>query len=366
MLFKGIFLLFYIFVKSLFQYMPKILVTGGCGYIGSHTAVDLLDGGYDVISIDTFYNSFENTPKRIEKITQKKFYNERVDIRDLQSLKDLFRSNPEINGIIHFAALKSVGESMEKPIKYYDYNVGGMINLLKCVLDFEIPYFIFSSSCTVYGQPKKIPVTEETPMGLPQSIYGHTKQICEQMLEQACRQRPELNALSLRYFNPAGAHPSGLLGELSKLPASNLVPVITETAIGKRGSMMVHGNEYPTRDGSCIRDYIHICDLARAHTQGLEFLAEGIQEKNPEIINLGIGEGVTVLEAIKAFESVSEQPLNYTIGPKRPGDVAAIYTNYEKARDMLGWEPKFNIRDIMATAWKWEKNLAAESSIAGE
>ena len=346
--------------------MSKILVTGGCGFIGSHTAVDLLENNYNVLSIDTFYNSFEDVPNRIEKITQRKFNNENIDLRDLSALRKVFNENPDINGVIHFAALKSVGESMQFPVKYYDYNVGGMINLLKCVVEFEVPYFIFSSSCTVYGQPETIPVTEATPMGLAQSNYGHTKQICEMMLAQACVQSPTLNAICLRYFNPAGAHPSGSLGELSKLPASNLVPVITETAIGKRTSMMVHGDDYPTRDGSCIRDYIHICDLARAHTQALEYLAEGVQQENPEIINLGIGEGVTVLEAIKAFESVSGEPLDYTIGPRRSGDVAAIYTNYVKAKERLGWQPKYDIEDIMSTAWTWEKNLAAESSIAGQ
>ncbi len=334
--------------------MSKILVTGGCGYIGSHTITVLLDQGYDVISIDNFMNSFPDVLHGIQKISGKEIVNYEVDLVDADALKRVFSENPDIEGVIHFAALKSVNESVSKPLHYYRNNLVAVINLCECMLTHDINNFIFSSSCTVYGQPEVLPVTEASPLKEPESPYGKTKQMSEYILKD-CAYLKDLNVISLRYFNPAGAHPSAIIGEASRVRAVNLVPVITETAIGKRDKCIVYGDDYPTRDGSCIRDYIHIMDLARAHTLALRRQYDRADRGNYDTFNLGIGQGVTVLEAIRAFERSTGVKLNFEIGPRRPGDVIAIYSDFEKAREQLGWYPKYTIEDIMASAWQWEK-----------
>lgn len=335
--------------------MPKILVTGGCGYIGSHTIVDLLDHGYAAVSIDNFSNSRANVLDGIEQITGKTVQNYPADLCDMEALRRVFLENPDIQAIIHFAALKAVGESVEKPLHYYRKNLLGLLNLLECMAEAKIHHLIFSSSCSVYGNARALPVTEATPRQEAESPYARTKQMGEDILIDCTRANANLNVVLLRYFNPAGAHESAIIGEDPSNPASNLVPVITETAAGKRAEMTVFGNDYPTRDGSCIRDYIHVMDLANAHTKAMEYL---LAQRNPEqceVFNLGIGEGVTVLEAIQAFETVTKIPLNYTIGPRRPGDVVAIYANPDKAAHTLGWTPQRDIAGIMRTAWEWEK-----------
>jgi UDP-glucose 4-epimerase len=342
--------------------MSKILVTGGCGYIGSHTIVDLIENGYDVISVDNNSRSNPNVIKGVEQITGKKIKNYKVDLCNFDDTFAIFQENEDIKGIIHFAAYKAVGESVEKPLLYFENNLTSLINLLKCVQEFQTPYFVFSSSCTVYGNPDTVPVTESTPPKPAESPYGYTKQMSEQIINEFAKSSGT-QCILLRYFNPVGAHPSTIIGEMPVGKPQNLVPAITQTAIGRIPKMMVYGNDYPTRDGSCIRDYIHVCDLANAHTLSLQYLE---QEKNTglcEVFNLGIGDGVTVLEAIHAFEKVSGVKLNYEIGPRRPGDVISVYANNNLAKKKLGWNPKFSLDEMMATAWKWELRLKADETV---
>ncbi|MEP7258852.1 MAG: UDP-glucose 4-epimerase GalE [Flavitalea sp.] len=339
--------------------MKKILVTGGCGYIGSHTIVDLVENGFDVISVDNNSRSSARILEGVEKITGKKIKNYKVDLCNFDDTFAIFQENDDISGIIHFAAYKAVGESVEQPLMYFENNLVSLINLLKCVNEFNIPYFVFSSSCTVYGNPDVIPVTEQTPPKPAESPYGYTKQMGEQIINEFSKANPSQSVL-LRYFNPVGAHPTASIGELPIGKPANLVPVITQTAIGKLPLVTVYGDDYPTRDGSCIRDYIHVCDIAHAHTLAIEFLIAGKSEKRCEVFNLGSGNGVTVLEAIHSFEEVSGVKLNYTIGPRRAGDVIAIYANNSYARTTLGWETKYTLRDMMATAWKWEQRLKVD------
>lgn len=334
--------------------MKKVLVSGGCGYIGSHTIVDLINNGFDVISVDNHINSHPKVLKRIEKITGKKVKNYKIDLCYGKKLRKVFSDNKDIVGIIHFAALKSVGESMEKPLWYFKNNLNSTLNLLEEAKRQKIKNFIFSSSCTVYGNAKKLPVTEQTPLSKAESPYGLTKQMGEEIIESFAKANPKYNSILLRYFNPGGAHKSKLMGEAPNV-ALNLVPVITEQAIGKRKSITIFGDDYDTRDGSCVRDYIHVMDLANAHTKAMQYLVKKRNKNNCEVYNLGIGEGATVLEVIKAFEKVSGKKLNYKIGPRREGDVIAIYANYKKARKQLKWKPKRNIEDIMLSAWEWEK-----------
>jgi UDP-glucose 4-epimerase len=336
--------------------LPKILVTGGIGYIGSHTIVDLMQHGFEVISADNLSRSDEKIIAGIEKITGKKLKNYKIDLCKYDDTNTIFIENPDIVGIIHFAAYKAVGESVKRPLFYYENNLDSLINILHCVQEFGIPNFVFSSSCTVYGQPDVIKVTEETPMKEAASPYGYTKQVGERMCSDVAKTSVAQMAL-LRYFNPVGAHPSNEIGELPIGVPQNLFPAITQTAIGKLPQMTVYGNTYNTPDGSCVRDYIHVCDIAHAHTLALQFL---IQEKNKEdvsIFNLGTGTGVTVLEAIHAFEKVSNQKLNYVIGQKRVGDIEAIYANNDKAKKELNWECQFSLEDMISTAWAWEQKL---------
>ena len=343
-------------------FMGKIIVTGGCGYIGSHTIVDLVENGYDVISVDNNSRSNPNVLFGIELITGKKIKNYKVDLCNFDDTFAIFQENEDITGIIHFAAYKSVGESVENPLLYFENNLTSLINLLKCVQEFQIPNFVFSSSCSVYGNPDEIPVTEKTILKPAESPYGLTKQMGEQMVNEFAKSFGTQSIL-LRYFNPAGAHPSIQIGEMPIGIPSNLIPAITQTAIGRIPKMLIHGNDYSTRDGSCIRDYIHVCDLASAHTLSLKYLEKGKNQSVCEIFNLGTGNGITVLEAIHAFEKVSGIKLNYETGPRRPGDVIAVYANNDLAKKLLGWDPKFSLDDIMTTAWKWEIRLKADETV---
>jgi len=333
----------------------KVLVTGGCGYIGSHTLVDLIDNGFEVCSVDNLLNANERALEGISIITGEKVTNHNFDLADPKACRAFFEANQDIEAVIHFAALKAVGESVEEPIWYFQNNLNSLLNVAENCVEFGIKSLIFSSSCSVYGNATDLPVTEETPFMEAESPYARTKQMGEQILTDIAKRHPDFNVVLLRYFNPAGAHTSNEIGEDPKKVGLNLVPVIVETALGNREKTMVHGADYDTRDGSCVRDYIHVMDLANAHTKAVEFLLAGKQSSNCEIYNLGIGEGVSVLEAIHAFESETGQKLNYELGPRRAGDVVSIYSNYKKAKKELGWEPKYDIKDIMRTAWAWEQ-----------
>jgi len=337
--------------------MKKILVTGGSGYIGSHTLVDLIENGFEVISADNNSRSTIGMLEGVEKITGTKVKNYKVDLCNFDETRAIFEENDTIAGVIHFAAYKAVGESVEKPLLYFHNNMGSLINILRCIEEFSIPNFVFSSSCTVYGNPDVIPVTEQTPRKNAESPYGLTKQMGEQMIEAFAASNKTTNSVLLRYFNPAGAHPSTLIGELPIDRPQNLTPVITQTAIGKIPALTVFGNDYPTRDGSCVRDFIHVCDLAHAHTLAVDFLLKKKNTNNCEVFNLGSGDGITVLESIKAFEESTGIKLNYAIGKRRPGDVIAIYANNDKAKNELGWTPKYTVNDIMTSAWKWEQYI---------
>lgn len=342
--------------------MAKILVTGGCGYIGSHTLVDLIENGYDVVSVDNNSRSDASMLKGVEKITGRSVKNYKVDLCNFDDTFAIFQENEDIEGIIHFAAFKAVGESVEKPLLYFENNLTSLINLLKCVQEFNTPWFVFSSSCTVYGNPDEQMVTEDTPPKPAASPYGYTKQMGEQILGEF-RNSVDTQVILLRYFNPVGAHPSILIGEMPLGRPQNLVPAITQTAIGKLPKMTVFGNDYPTRDGSNIRDFVHVSDIAHAHTLAIKYLEQGKNTSTCEIFNLGTGNGVSVLEAIQAFEKVSGVKLNYEIGPRRPGDVVAIYANNDKARKVLGWEPRFSLEEMMETAWKWELRLKEDEKL---
>ncbi|WP_300601857.1 UDP-glucose 4-epimerase GalE [Niabella sp.] len=339
--------------------MSKILVTGGCGYIGSHTIVDLIENGYEVISVDNNSRSQPFVLENVGKITGQTVKNYKVDLCNFDDTHAIFEENPDITGIIHFAAYKAVGESVEMPLVYYENNLNSLINILKCARDFDTPYFVFSSSCTVYGNPDAIPVVETTPTKPAESPYGATKQMGEQILTDFAKVF-DTNVIALRYFNPVGAHPSIQIGELPIGRPQNLVPAITQTAIGKLPKMTVYGADYDTRDGSCLRDFIHVSDIAHAHTLAIKYLESVKNKSNYEIFNLGTGNGVTVLEAIQSFEKVSGTKLNYEIGPRRPGDVIAIYANNDHAVKSLGWDIKYGLDDMMRTAWEWEQKLAKE------
>ena len=331
----------------------KILVTGGCGYIGSHTLTDLLENGFEVVSVDNQSRSIPGVLKGVETITGTKVQNYDIDLCDYSATRSIFEDHPDIEGIIHFAAFKAVGESVAHPLLYYRNNLVSLINLLECVREFGVRHFVFSSSCTVYGNVTQLPVTENSPIPKAESPYGNTKQISEDIIRDFAKVT-DVNYSLLRYFNPVGAHTSALIGEMQEKP-QNLVPVITQTAAGKREQVTVFGGDYDTRDGSCVRDYIHVMDIAHAHTLAFQFMQQGKNVSNVEIFNLGLGEGVTVLEAIKAFEKVSGLPLNYHVGDRRPGDVVKIYADNTRARKLLGWQPKYTIEDMMRTAWQWEQ-----------
>lgn len=342
--------------------MEKILVTGGSGYIGSHTLVDLVENGFDVISVDNHSRSNPVILEGVEKITGIKIKNYNVDLCNYDDTFAIFQENTDIEAVIHFAAYKAVSESVEKPLLYFENNLFSLINLLKCMQEFSVPWFVFSSSCTVYGNPDEEMVTEQTMPKPAESPYGYTKQMGEQIVNEFSKSA-KTACILLRYFNPVGAHPSAIIGELPIGKPQNLVPAITQTAIGKLPLMYVHGNDYPTRDGSCVRDYIHVCDIAHAHTLALEYLKDNKFQLTSEVFNLGTGNGVTVLEAIKAFEKTCSIQLNYEIGPRRAGDIIAIYANNDLAKKELGWIPKYSLEQMMSTAWKWEQRLKADEKI---
>ncbi len=337
----------------------SIIVTGGAGYIGSHTIIELLQQtNYDIISIDNYSNSHESANANIEKITGKKINFFNVDLCDKDSLNTQLKDVKDVAGVIHFAAFKSVPESVADPLLYYHNNIESLVNILDLCKQKNITNFIFSSSCSVYGNINDLPVTEDSVLGKAESPYAYTKQVGEQMVSAFTKTIKGFNAVTLRYFNPVGAHISAQIGELPIGPPTSLVPIITRTAIGIIPKMSVHGNDYSTRDGSCVRDYIHVSDIADAHIKALQYVVEG-KNKNPLFLfNLGTGKGVTVLEAINSFEKVSGLKLNYEIGPRRGGDVEAIYANNSLAKQELNWEPKYTIDEMMLSAWKWQEYLS--------
>jgi UDP-glucose 4-epimerase len=344
--------------------MNKILVTGGCGYIGAHTIVDLIENGFNPISIDDNSRSTTALLTGIKEITGVTVKNYKVNLTNFDDTHAVFQENTDIKGIIHFAAYKAVGESVKKPLMYYQNNLVSLMNVLKCAKEFKVPHFIFSSSCTVYGSPDQIPVTEESPIKPAESPYGATKQMGEQIVRDVTK-ISGLQSILLRYFNPVGAHPSALIGELPLGKPENLVPAITQTAVGKIKELVVFGDDYDTRDGSCIRDYVHVCDIAHAHTLALQHLIGNKNVQACEVYNLGTGNGVSVLEAIHAFEKVSGEKLNYHIGPRRPGDIVAIYANNSLAKEKLKWDPQYSLDEMMSTAWKWQMKLEKDEELHG-
>jgi UDP-glucose 4-epimerase len=339
--------------------MSKILVTGGAGYIGSHTITDLIANGFEVICADNFSRSSPESLDGIQKITGKAVKNYAIDLCDYTLTRQLFEENQDIKGIIHFAAYKSVPESVEFPIRYYENNMNSLFNILKCMTEFNVPNLVFSSSCSVYGNVDKLPVTEDTPLSKAECAYAATKQMGEQVILDFSK-TSKSSSILLRYFNPVGAHPSAIIGETPIDRPNNLVPIITQTAIGQIDKMYVWGSDYDTRDGSCIRDYIHVMDIASAHTKALQYLIAQKNDSNYEILNLGSGNGVSVLEAIHSFEKVSGVKLNYEMGPRREGDVIAIYANNELVKSKLDWNPKYTLDEMMSTAWAWQKVLSSK------
>jgi UDP-glucose 4-epimerase len=337
--------------------MKKILVTGGTGFIGSHTVVELQANGYDVIIVDNLSNSTIGVLDNIAAITGIKPAFEQFDLADQGLTADFFKRNSDIHGIIHFAAYKAVGESMSKPLDYYRNNLLSLINLLEGMKTYNIPSIVFSSSCTVYGQPDELPVTEQAPQKPAWSAYGNTKQMCEDILRFTVAAH-DINSIALRYFNPIGAHQSALIGELPLGIPGNLVPFITQTAIGKRECLSVYGDDYNTPDGTAIRDYIHVVDLAKAHVIAVERMLNKKGKSKMEIFNLGTGNGFSVLEVIHAFERVSGVKLNYKIVPRRPGDIEKVWADTEYANHELGWKAEKGLDEMMLSSWEWEKALS--------
>lgn len=335
--------------------MKKILITGGAGYIGSHTAVALVNAGYEPIIIDNFSNSEKSALAGLKKICGKDITCYEVDCLDKTAVEHVFLEN-DFLGVIHFAAFKAVGESTRLPLKYYSNNIDSLVILLETMSKFGVKDIVFSSSCTVYGQPEILPVKESTPRQPAESPYGNTKKICEDILVDYIKSGVDSRIVSLRYFNPVGAHASGEIGELPLGVPNNLVPFITQTAAGWREKLTVFGVDYDTPDGSCIRDYIHVMDLADAHVKSLEYLFQ--QENNFfDIFNVGTGRGNTVLEVIQAFEKVSGLSLNYEIGPRRPGDIEKVWANTDKVNQVLGWEAKYSLEDSLRDSWNWQQRL---------
>jgi UDP-glucose 4-epimerase len=332
----------------------KILVTGGLGFIGSHVVVELQNEGFEVVIIDNLSNSTIDVLEGITAITGVEPVFEKIDLRDKALVLDFFKRHGDINGVIHFAASKAVGESVEKPLLYYENNLNTLIYLLQELQKKEAAHFIFSSSCTVYGQADSLPITESAPIKKAESPYGNTKQIGEEIITDTCKVTPHLNAIGLRYFNPIGAHESIKIGELPIGTPQNLVPFITQTGNGKRAQLSVFGDDYPTEDGTCVRDYIHVVDLAKAHVMALTRLIDGSNKDNFEVFNIGTGKGSSVLEVIHAFEEVSGKKLNYKIVGRREGDVISAYADTNKANTVLNWKAKLSLKDALLSAWKWE------------
>lgn len=338
----------------------KILVTGGTGYIGSHTAVELINEGFEVAIVDNLYNSDAEVIDRIHKITGVKPHLEVFDLCDNEKTNAFFLKNKDIAAVIHFAAYKAVGESVNKPLEYYRNNLLSLVNILGAMKQNGIPDFVFSSSCTVYGQPEKLPVTENAPLQPATSPYGNTKQVGETIIRDTTVSDKNIKAISLRYFNPIGAHPSSLIGELPRGVPENLVPYITQTAYGLRDELRVFGDDYNTPDGSCVRDYLHVVDLARAHVVAVKRLLEGKNKANYEVFNLGTGTGVSVLEAISSFERVSGVKLKYRIVGRRAGDIEKIWADPAYANKELGWKTLSSLDEAMKTAWDWEKMIRSK------
>ncbi len=334
----------------------KVLITGGAGYIGTHTLVELAASGFEPLVIDDLSRSTRRLIEGAERIAGRKFLFEKIDCKSSAQLKTLFERHPDIGSVIHFAAFKSVNESVEKPLMYYQNNIGSLTSLLETMMEFSVTKLVFSSSCTVYGQPDKIPVTELTPFKDPETPYGASKQIGERLLQDLVKAWKDLQVVSLRYFNPIGAHSSGLIGELPLDEPNNLVPYITQTAIGKRKELIVFGNDYQTPDGSCLRDFIHVMDLATAHVQALKMMDSFPQRY--EAINLGTGKPYSVLELINAFMKVTGVKLNYKIGKRRVGDIEKVYADPEKSRKLLNWETVRTVEEALLDAWNWEKNIS--------
>lgn len=340
----------------------KILVTGGCGYIGSHTVVSLLENQFDVVIVDDLSNSNEFILEIIEKITGCKPVFINADLKDVSRVENIFRYNKDVDAVIHFAAYKAVSESVQQPLMYYQNNLYSLINTLISQLDNQINKFIFSSSATVYGNPKELPITEESETQRPFSPYGNTKKIAEEILEDVTLSNPDFSAISLRYFNPIGAHQSGLIGEFPNGIPNNLMPYITQTAAGVRDKLMVYGNDYPTKDGTPIRDYIHVMDLAEAHVKAVKRLLNNEQEEQLEIFNLGTGVGYSVMEIIKSFELVTGSKLNYEITNRRDGDVPELFASTNLAYEKLGWSAKMDLEEMIRSSWQWEQNLRKEQT----
>lgn len=336
--------------------MSSIIITGGLGYIGSHTAVELLNCGYNVIIVDNLSNSVPKTLDRIKKITGKEPIFFEIDVCDKNALTDVFKQHSGISAVIHFAAYKAVAESVAKPLEYYKNNVMGLINLLECMNEANCQNLVFSSSCTVYGEPDVLPVTEKTPLKPAVSPYGNTKRISEDVIFDTIQSGAKIKAISLRYFNPVGAHPSALLGELPQGTPNNLMPLVTQAALGKREKLFVYGNDYNTKDGTAIRDYIHVSDLAVAHIKALDFLFKQ-ESRFYDVFNIGTGTGNSVLEVIESMNKNLAKPLPYEIVARRPGDVEKIYANSEKANKVLDWQAKYALDDMTKTSLDWEKNL---------
>jgi UDP-glucose 4-epimerase len=337
--------------------VKKILVTGGAGYIGAHAVVELYANGYSPVIIDNFSKSDKTLLEGIEKITGKSLVFYEGDCADKQFLKGVLEKEDNLEGVMHFAAYKSVGESVEHPAMYYRNNLDSLLTLLEVMKEQQVNNLIFSSSCTVYGEPDSIPVDEHAPFKKAESPYGATKQMCEQILEDAVKADQSLKVISLRYFNPIGAHPSAMLGELPIDKPNNLVPYITQTAAGIREKLVIFGGDYDTPDGTCIRDFIHITDLATAHVKAIDKLLGIGKNTGYQYYNLGTGQGVSVLQLVKEFIEVTGIKLNYEIGPRRAGDVVKTYANSTKAQSELGWSAQYSTKDALRDAWAWEKKL---------
>ena len=341
--------------------MSKILVTGGLGYIGSHTVVELHNQGFEVIIVDDLSNTSLDVLERINKITNSSINYVNLDLKNIEATKIFISENNDIDGVIHFAASKAVGESVENPLKYYTNNLFSLTNLLNELKDLNKEInFIFSSSATVYGNPEIVPITESEPIKKAESPYGNTKQIGEDIIKDLVYSNSNFKAISLRYFNPIGAHSSSMIGELPFGVPQNLVPFITQTAIGLRKELTVFGNDYPTSDGSCLRDYIHVVDLAKAHIKSLYKLINNEDKSYYDTFNIGTGKGTSVLELIKCFENVTENKLNFKIGDRREGDVAECFADVSKANKILNWKSELSIKDSLLSSWNWEKNINNE------
>ena len=333
-----------------------VLVTGGTGYIGSHTTAELLEAGYEVVIVDNLSNSERFVLKGIQKITGRKVPFHKVDCRDLARLRRIFRQY-KFDAVIHFAASKAVGESVEKPLLYYRNNLDSLMNILTLMREFQVPNLVFSSSCTVYGQAEKLPVSEQTPRREATSPYGNTKHICEDIIRDSVAAYPEIRSIALRYFNPIGAHPSAEIGELPRGVPNNLIPFVTQTAAGIRPMLSVFGDDYNTPDGSCIRDYINVVDLAKAHVVAVDRMTGGKMKQRFEFFNVGTGRGVSTLEVVKTFEQVNHLKLNYKIVGRRAGDIEAVWADPTYANEELGWKAEKTLEETLRSAWAWQQHL---------